>query len=287
MKNAYTMLIVALLVVSFAGSSYGGTEQLMNLVQSKEFWSTYKWGRTVNESKLFKSAKWKLRKTDKDDQNYYYDTDITLASKPTQMTISINKGSNKISDYQVTLEDITYSDYTELLNWSEKQYGKPDIYNEHKIRAGEGIFIPYIVKRSSWIAGNSVINLAVTADLALKPLVVDLIVSDKRSVKLDKPSIILICRNMTMSSTPDQQLQVKKMNDVTMILDENTNKVFDANLDPTGLSFTVTDKYYKIERKSEIGSLVYNINLSNGKLDGRIISYDVPSIVSGECEKKK
>jgi hypothetical protein len=286
MNNVLRMLFVTLTTVScFAGSSYGGTEELMNLVQSKDFWSTYKWSRPVKESKIYKATKWILRKTDNDDQNYYYDTDIILNSNKTQMTISVNKRSNMISDYQVTLGDANYNDYDELLRWCEREYGKADVYNENKTGPGDGIFKAYIKRKSFWITGGSVINLVLSADVTLKPLVVDLIFSNKKTMKIDRPSTTVICKNMTMTSTSNQPVQTKKMNDVIMILDENLGKVFDANLDPAGLSFTVTEKLFKIERKNEIGSLVYFIDRLTGKLEGEIISYDIHSIVSGECER--
>jgi len=286
-NNVLRMVLVTLMVVScFVCTSYGGTDELMKLVQSKDFWSTYKWGK-VDESKLYKSTTWKLLQ--KDDENIRYgnfEADITLDRFKTKMFISIDS-TNRLKEINIGIRDVISDDYESILKWCESNYGTNHKHDEstHKISPSLSIF----TRSELWKLNDTFIQLDKVYKVennATKLYVISLLYREN-PVKTSSNYTYITCSNLMFSSSDKSFKQ--NMDNMTFVIDEKENVLRDQKFQITDYKLKVTDDvfsfYTTLMDNGEKYTKSYSINRLTGNLVGTWGTESSKLILTGNCEK--
>ncbi|MBT0664614.1 hypothetical protein KI809_09920 [Geobacter pelophilus] len=159
--------VVMALFVFFCGTSYGGADELMKLVENRSFWSTYKWG-TLEESELYQLTKWSLRGMTKSGDYIFhkYITDENIPYFNTRMSIFVNSNNNQIISYDIYPdfnETTTPDDYNRLVNWCNEKYGNASGEKKYT-RTNNGLTLNKTT--SDWVLDNTTITVSIQNNLS-------------------------------------------------------------------------------------------------------------------------
>ncbi len=291
MKNIYHTVIVSLIVVfSFSCSSYGGTDELMKLVQNKDFWSSYRW-ESLGESALYKTTKW--TQTTADDRLRYYATDIKLNDNYNKLILSVDASNNVekfkiVTIYNTSSSDFPIISYDEILNWCITKYGGPHVsYDGTSLIGDESSFVN---KTSSWIFNDTIIELDVvygSITNGLLPVVVNLSYGNKKSIKLKSQTSSVHCRVIKFKDKPDNNIS---LDDMYFTIDEIKNEIRTINNHVTNYQLKTAGDTFDLVKtdKTKDLTLSLNINRLTGRLEGKSMSglaTQETLNITGVCDK--
>lgn len=289
MKNIRPGIIVNLIIIFYlASTSYGGTDEMMKLLQSKDFWSSYKW-ESLDESALYKSTGWIQTTADKDFR--YYATDMKVNDNYNKLILSVDAYNNiaklrMFTIYNTSSADFPVMSYDEILNWCISKYGGPHVvYDGTSIIDDESSFVN---KTLSWIFNDTIIELDVaygsTPD-SLVPVVVNLSYGNKKSIKLKPQTPNIHCRVIRFS---DKQASNVSLDDMYFTIDEIKNEIRTINNRVTNYLLKVAGDTFQLEKtdKAKNSTLLLNINRSTGRLEGKVTSGTQDSLnITGVCDR--
>lgn len=156
MKRIISVIVVVMANLIFCSCSFAGINELVNLVESREFWSSYNWG-NFEESGLYKSTNWRLsgqsgigdkKLTDN------YNANLQLNNlNVTHMSMQVgypDKDVREFSIYSTLTQDNEY--YLRLVSWCDEKYGNDHV--ERKYFSGKEKYRHEVVK-SYWELENT------------------------------------------------------------------------------------------------------------------------------------
>lgn len=290
MRNICPGIIVSLIIVfCFAGTSYGGTNELMKLIQSKEFWSSYKW-ESLEESALYKTAKWTQTTTDNNFK--YYATDMKINDNYTKLILSTDSANNidrlrVFTIYNTSSSDFPVISYDEIVNWCIMKYGGPQVtYDGTSVIDSESSFTN---KTLSWVFNDTVIELDVvygSTPNKLLPVVINLSYGNKRSIKIKQPAASIHCRVIKFS---DKFVNNITTDDLYFTIDEIKNEIRTINNHVTDYLLKASGDMVHLEKsdKSKGATLSLDINRLTGRLEGKSIAAALPEslTITGVCDR--
>jgi hypothetical protein len=170
MKKLFGIVFVALTSLASVSVSQGGTYELTKLVESRDFWSTYKWG-AFEDSELYKSTNWKLRggasigdtKTRED-----YSTPIRLDNiYIEEMNMYVNYETKEVNSFGIyTYNKLNKDDYSKFVSWCNDKFGDVSVENKRT-----ETFSDYVrdTVTSSWPVENTIVRVKIENNLSNGP----------------------------------------------------------------------------------------------------------------------
>jgi hypothetical protein len=159
MNKVFTgMLLLALTIIATVTHSYAGADELAQLLESKVFWSTYKWG-TLEDSELYKAATWKLAGGSSSENTQISDKYVTSINIPglrsELISMSVNTQTNKINSFDINLINSSNNDdYAKLVTWCNGIFGDSSVETKKTHATGK---IARETITSTWDVENTII----------------------------------------------------------------------------------------------------------------------------------
>lgn len=284
MKNVLKLVFISLLFVSGSvGDSYGSNDELMKLVRSNDFWSTYKWG-NLEESQLYKSADWKSIDQLKDKKSYYQ-TKININDKNALMSISTNEIDDLIVTYHLLFDIPSMDNFDKISDWCHKYYGNHTDIDSFTRFDNNSV----ANKTSIWKVGNTRIELRIWYSLDNKRYI------PRMSLRYDNINQLSIKNTLTTSMCKNIEIKsdksTDKLSDILITTNKDfTNCLYDNNDYPQSFVLSSNNETLSLETYEwlDFPKYTYIINKITGKLVGEVI-YKVSTDttitykLSGDC----
>lgn len=290
MNNILPRIIVSLIILfCFAGSSFAGTDELMKLVQSKEFWSSYKW-ESLGESSLYKTTRW--IQTTADSSFKYYAADMKINDNYNKLILSVDAANNidkfrVFTIYNTSSSDFPVMSYDEIMNWCIMKYGAPHVTYDGTSLIGEES--SFVNKTLSWIFNDTIIELdAVYGSIpdGFLPVVINLSFGNKKSIKLKAQTSSVHCRVVKFN---DKQMSSVSLDDMYFTIDEIKNEVRTINNRVTDYLLKAAGDTLQLEKTDKFvnSALSLNINRLTGRLEGKSVSGAAKDSlnITGVCDR--
>ncbi|KAB0668265.1 hypothetical protein F6V30_16530 [Oryzomonas sagensis] len=167
MNKLLGFLLVTLTILTSATASNGATSELTKLLESRDFWSTYKW-ETFEDSELYKSAPWKsggwsgIGDTKISDN---YTTPISISNLSAEaMNMYVNTKTKEVNSFAIySINRVNTDDYTQYVSWCNEKFGDNRVENKRTETFGE-----YVrnTTTSSWTLENTVVRVSIENNLS-------------------------------------------------------------------------------------------------------------------------
>ncbi len=293
MIQLYRIILCTLMTVLLAtGISYGGTDELLKLIESKGFWSTYKFG-TLEESELFKTKAFNLTASNYENKYDFYEADVKIDSLTTKFKIK-TENSNHIMMYFTYLPNATLGEFDVLYQWCLSRYGKKYNFYENVKPVGQ---FTTTNREISWQLNDTVVQLSASFTInsnspatdnvsasSGKTKYISLVFTDKSNTKINKPAVAMNCK----VNLNKQSMNIFKLDDINVVIDENTGEVKNLDNTITGWKLKVSDKLYEFTKSdADSNSLHVVINRLNLKLTGETVLDNMQKTykLKGHCKK--
>ncbi|ACH39989.1 hypothetical protein Gbem_2986 [Citrifermentans bemidjiense Bem] len=275
--------VICILACFIAKPSFGSSDRLSQLFESKLFWENYKWG-MVEDSQLYKSAVWQPKTLLVSDAiRYFYQTKSQFNSYEAENTIEVKSDGNVVL-YNIVLNGKGVSNYDSVRGMCINLYGTVISEYDNTIIWPKGEKIRF--KSSSWIINETIIELTLMDMDVINPSLT-IVFRNKAKGKVEKPTLSLVCRDMLFHANYGPRSD--SIPDVELIIDENRNMVTNMDNTLTDFVLTASENVLYLKRTQSNHFTSYNISRITGRLEG--ISSDNSGDsnrsfrLTGKCEK--
>jgi len=292
MRLYKSMLFALMTCFLFAAASYGGTDELMKLLENRGFWSGYTFG-TLEESELYRTRAFNLTASNYDSTFDFYDAAVKFDTLAASFKIKSENGKNIVM-YFTYLPAAPLSDFDTLYQWCLSRYGKKHNYYERVKTESQAALT---TREASWTLNNTVIQLSTSYMTKNSPPAgssvpagssktdfISLVFADRNAAKISKPTVTLLCK----ASLADKAVAAMKLDDIEVVIDENSGEVMNTDKTASGWSLKVSDRFYELTKSdADRNSVHVVINRRNWKLTGESLvdSLHRKYQLKGSCRK--
>src|SRR6266568_1805976 len=169
MNKILKIFFVMLTILTSATASNGATNELTKLLESRDFWSSYKW-ENFEDSELYKSTTWKLSGSQgigdtkiSDD----YSTPIRITNLYIEgMVMYVNTKTKEVNSFDMYAQNKSIDNYTKFVSWCNEKFG--DVRVENKTTRTFGEYIENKIT-SSWSLENTIVRVETITNLSNGP----------------------------------------------------------------------------------------------------------------------
>lgn len=155
-------LLTVMSTYLIVSNCYGGSQELAQLIENKNFWSDYKWG-ILEDSELYLSTKWALIGSGgysniTTSQKYSAETNVDDENVKANLDVDIKDNNSITNRLLVNWLNSSTSKFDRIVIWCDNKFG--NIHDENTVEKDMVNYIR-ITKTVSWKLGNTTVEVSV------------------------------------------------------------------------------------------------------------------------------